>query len=101
MSTIITNTLAVTAILVVLGTPLWLVAWRGRRIATGRNFLIGAGAIGLTIGLLAGTSQRQVDLCLEAGNSDCVDSGTAGLRLLFIVLYLVAAWTVAYFIWKD
>jgi hypothetical protein len=101
LSTIIINTLVVTALLLVLGTPLWLVAWRTKRKTTIRNFLIGAGAVGLLIGLLAGASERQVLQCFDAGNSDCVDAGTAGLRLLFIILYVVSAWSAAYLIWKD
>jgi hypothetical protein len=52
-------------------------------------------------GSLAGISHRQVQQCQDAGLADCVDSGTAGLHLLFIGLFVVVTWFTAYTMYRD
>jgi hypothetical protein len=101
VGTIVITSLVITGLLAALATPLWIVYWRKRRLAGARNFLIGAGVVGVVCGLLAGASERQVNQCLEAGNSDCVDSGTIGLQLVFVIVYVVTVWVMAYLAWRD
>lgn len=91
----------VTLGLLILATPLFVMAWRRDRPATIRNFAIAAAVIGIASGSLAGISDRQTAQCLDAGLPDCFDSGTAGLQLLFIGIYLFAAWFAAYTMYRD
>ena len=85
----------------VLALPLFYVAWRSKRITTMRNFLIGAGSVALLCSILAGVSDRQVQQCRDAGNSDCVDAGTAGMQALMIAIYVIASWMAAASIYRD
>lgn len=101
MGTIVLTTFAVMALLAVLGAPLFYVAWRQGRRVTVRNFAFGGLGIGVMSGLLAGASERQVQQCLDAGNSDCVDSGTVGLQIVFVVGFTLAAWILGYLMWRD
>ncbi|HEX9848292.1 MAG TPA: hypothetical protein VGB33_07725 [Acidimicrobiia bacterium] len=101
MERILLTFLIVSGVTVVLGAPVFMVAWRKRRTKTIRSFLISAGVVGILSGLTAGSSERQVAQCLEAGNSDCVDSGAAGLQLLMMVIYVVVAWYSAIVIYRE
>lgn len=91
----------VTVGLLILATPLFVMAWSRQRTTTVRNFAIAAALVGAACGSLAGISDRQVTQCLDAGVADCIDSGSAGLQLLFIGLYLVVAWFTAYTLYRD
>jgi hypothetical protein len=88
-------------LLLVLAGPLFYVTWRKDRLTTARNFLIGGAIIAICCAVLAVVSERQVLQCLEAGNSDCIDSGAAGLQLLFVIGFTGTAWFNAYFMWRD
>jgi hypothetical protein len=97
----ITSMVIYGGLLLALAGPLFYVTWRKDRVPTARNFLIGAGAVAICCSVLAVVSERQVIQCSDAGNSDCIDSGAAGLQLLFVVLFTAVAWFNAYFMWRD
>jgi hypothetical protein len=97
----ITSLVMFGGLLIALAAPLLYMAWRRENLATARNFLIGAGVVAILCSVLAAVSERQVLQCLDAGNSDCVDSGAAGMQLLLIGLFAVAAWFNAFFMWRD
>jgi uncharacterized membrane protein len=97
----ITSLVMFGGLLIALAAPLLYMAWRRERLVTARNFLIGAGVVAILCSVLAVVSERQVLQCLDAGNSDCVDSGAAGMQLLLIGLFAVAAWLNAFFMWRD
>ena len=88
-------------LLIALAAPLLYMAWRKEMLVTARNFLIGAGVVALLCSVLAVVSERQVMQCLDAGNSDCIDSGAAGMQLLLVGLFVVVAWFNAFFMWRD
>lgn len=88
-------------LLATLAAPLLYVTWRKEKLATARNFLIGALLVAVCCAVLAVVSERQVIQCLNAGNADCIDAGAAGLQLLFVVLFAAAAWLNAFFMWRD
>lgn len=97
----VTNTAAILAVLVGLGLPLWIVAWRRRRRDTIRNFGIGAVVVAALVGIVEITSDRAVEECLAAGNPDCLDSGSAGMQLVMVAFYALVNWFVAYKIWTE
>ncbi len=91
----------ITAIVLALASPVFYVAWKKGRFTTLRNFAIGALLIGVLGAALEGVSERQVEQCLAAGNTDCFDSGTIGLQLLFVILFTVSAWSVAFVMYRE
>ncbi len=101
MDTFITSYVIYSALALALASPVSYVTWRKGRTTAMRNFFIGALVIALLCAVLSVVSERQVGECLDAGHSDCFDSGAVGLQLLFIGLYAAAAWFNAYFIWRD
>lgn len=66
-----------------------------------RSFGLGAVGIAILCAAVAAGSERQVAQCLDAGNSDCIDSGAAGLQLLMIVLYVITAWSTAWLNYRQ
>ncbi len=101
MGSILVTFVVITGLLAVLGAPLWIVAWRKNRLESVRNYLFAAIGVGLLCGFIAGASSRNVQQCLDAGNTDCLDSGGPGMHLIFIVLYAIVVWLAAYFMWRD
>lgn len=99
--TFLRTALVILGILVALGLPLWLVAWRERRRDTIRNFAIGALVVAVLAGIVAFTSQRAVEQCIAANGRQCIDPGSNGVQLVMVVLYVIANWFVAYKIWSD
>lgn len=97
----ITSLVIFGALLIFLAAPLYIVTWRRTRLTTARNFVLGALFIALLCATLETVSKRQVLQCIEAGHSDCFDSGAAGLQLLFVGLYAVTSWANAYLISRD
>jgi len=93
--------LAVTAVLVVLSAPVFLVTWRKDRKTATRNFVLGGVTLAIACAALAGISERQVEQCRAAGNSDCVDAGAMGLQLVLIAGYVIASWIVAWAIYRE
>jgi hypothetical protein len=66
-----------------------------------RSFGLGAIAVAILCAAIAAGSERQVAQCLEAGNSDCIDSGAAGLQLVIVVIYVIAAWSTAWLTYRE
>jgi hypothetical protein len=97
----ITSMVLYGGLLAVLAAPLFYVTWRKDRLTAARNFGIGGLVIALLCAVLAVVSERQVLQCLDAGNSDCFDSGAVGLQLLFIGIYAAVAWSNAFWMWRD
>jgi hypothetical protein len=97
----ITSLVIFTGLLVALAAPLFYVTWRKDRLTTARNFAISALVVAICCAVLAVVSERQVSQCLDAGNSDCIDSGAAGMQLLFVVIFTAISWFIAYFMWRD
>lgn len=98
---VITNSVIMTALIGVLCSPVFVLAWRRERLDTIRNFAIGSVFIGVLCGFIAMVSHRQVAQCIEAGNSDCVDSGAVGLQVLLVGLFVVASWVVSWTMWRS
>lgn len=97
----LTTFLLVTGLLILLAVPVFVVAWRKRRLTTIRSFLASAVGVGVLCGSIAAGSERQVTQCLEAGNADCIDSGAAGLQALMMAIYVIVAWVGAVLIYRD
>lgn len=101
MDTVITTTVIITALVAVMASPVFVVAWRRGRRDTIRNFAVGTVAIGVLCGSIAAVSERQVAQCVAAGNSDCIDAGAAGLQLVIIGIFVLASWVAASVMWRD
>lgn len=101
MTRALSTFLIVTGVMLVLGSPLFVVAWRHKRTTTTRNFLIGALTVGVLCAVLSGVSERQVGQCQSAGNPDCIDSGAVGLQLVMVGIYVLATWIAAASIYRD
>lgn len=81
-----------TGILLIFSIPIFYVAWRKGRNKTIRRFLIAAGSIGLLNAAVSASSARLINQCQAVNNRDCVDYGSAGMRLTFIVGYIIISW---------
>lgn len=98
---LIVSFVIITAIALALASPVFIVGWQRQRFRTIRNFSIGAILVGVCGAALEGVSERQVEQCMAAGNSDCLDSGTIGLQLLFLFFFVVAAWSSAFVMYRE
>ena len=78
-----------TALLLVIAAPVAVLAVKKGRRDRARRFLWTALGLGLMCGLLSLSSQRSVSRCEAAGNTLCLDFGTAGMQFLLVTLYLV------------
>ncbi len=101
MATFFVALLLFTGILLVLGSPVFVVAQRRDRKETARGFLIASGIVGLLCAIIAVGSERLVSQCEAAGNPSCLDSGAKGLQLVLVGGYVLAAWVIAYFQFQD
>ncbi|HET9260905.1 MAG TPA: hypothetical protein VFP42_12350 [Acidimicrobiia bacterium] len=101
MDTVITTTVIITSLVAVMASPVFVVAWRRQRRDTIRNFALGAVVIGVLCGSITAISERQVDQCLAAGNTDCIDAGAAGLQLVIIGIFVLSSWVAASVMWRD
>jgi len=90
-----------TGAMLILGAPVLMVGRRTGRTETAHRFLIAAGAIGLFNAALATGSERLVGQCRNAGNLGCVDYGSAGFQLLFVVGYIITSWVTAFIVSHD
>jgi hypothetical protein len=91
----------VAAMLLILGSPVLIVARRRRRRDTIRNFLVIGGVVALVCATIRLVSDRQVAQCEAAALPDCIDAGAAGLQMVFIVVFLLVDWVVAYSMAND
>jgi hypothetical protein len=94
-------TFAVLALLAVLALPLWIAAARKGRTDTIRRFAVSGGVLAFACGVIAGSSDRLIKQCEAAGYPNCVDPGSAGMQLVMIGIYAIAAWAVAIPMWRD
>ena len=101
MALIVVWTFFVTIGLWLLSVPLFYAAWKRQRSTTIRNFALSAFVIGIFCGTLATVSDRQVEQCVDAGGSQCFDSGAAGMQLTLITFYLLITWIAAYAMYRD
>lgn len=101
VETFVTSYVIFAGLALVLSSPVTYVAWRKNRMATMRNFMIGAFVIALPCAILDVVSERQMAQCLEAGISECLDIGRTGLQFLFVGVFALAAWFNAFFTWRD
>jgi hypothetical protein len=90
-----------TGILLVLSTPVFYLGWRKGRHRTVRRFLSAAGATGLIASAIATNSERLVAQCEAADYLNCLDIGSAGIRFLFIVAYVIVAWVKALMLFRE
>ena len=90
-----------TGLLLVLGVPVLVVAWRKGRNKTAHRFLIAAGLIGLISAVISATSDSLVSQCETAGNTGCLDFGSAGLQMLFVVGYIITSWVKAVILSRE
>jgi nucleoside permease NupC len=84
-----------------LSSPATYVAWRKDRVTTVRNFVVGAFVVALPCAILDVVSERQMSQCFQAGISECLDVGRAGMQFLLVGVFAVTAWFNAFFMWRD
>jgi hypothetical protein len=84
-----------TGILLLFTTPTFYMAWRKGRKKTIRRFLIAAIAVGFLVAVIAVSSGQLLDQCEAENNRACFDSGSAGLRLTFMVGFIIVSWVKA------
>jgi len=101
MATFLSALLFYAALLLVCTAPVLVLAWRRRRTRTVSRFLVAGASVGLIAAGGTATSERLVNQCTEAGNSICLDSGFAGLQILLVGGYIVAAVAKAYILYVD
>lgn len=91
MATFLRALLLFTGILLVLGAPVIVVAWRKGRHLMARRFLIAAGSVGILCAIISTTSEKLVSQCEAAGNTSCLDSGARGFQVLAVSIFAVGA----------
>ena len=93
MITFLYSIVLFSGLLLIVAVPVIFVARRREKSSTIRNFIVGAAATGTVLAIIKFTSDRAVQQCLDAGNSDtqCVDFGSTGMAVLFIGGYVVIA----------
>lgn len=97
----LTTFLIVGGVLLLAATPLFIVARMRKEPRTIRSFALGALVVAILCAAVAAGSERQVTQCLDAGNTDCIDSGAAGLQMVMIVLYVIAALSTAWLTYRE
>ena len=70
-----------------IGSPVMAVAYRRGKSRTMTKFLFAGLLTGLFAAILSATSDALVSRCDEAGNTGCLDYGTAGIQTLILVAY--------------
>jgi hypothetical protein len=84
-----------TGILLLLTTPTFYLAWRNGQKKTIRRFLIAAIAVGFVVAVIAVSSGQLLDQCEAENNRACFDSGSAGMRLTIMAVFVIVAWVKA------
>ncbi len=87
--------------MLLLALPLRYIALRHGREDSWRKAIITATVIAITLAVVDATSRRAVAQCWAAGNPTCVDSGSAGIQLLFAGGFVAWSWIIAYLIYND
>jgi len=86
----------VSGLLLVVTTPVFVLARRRKRTLLAWKFLVAVGAIGLFAAIAAVGSERLVDNCRDAGNYSCLDAGFTGFLFLIGLIYVIAVGTATY-----
>ncbi len=84
------------AALCLLAVPVHLVARRRGKPRVSLNFTIAAAVLGALMAITKYTSDQAVASCRAVGNTQCHDSGSVGILVLFIVGFWVVAWARAW-----
>jgi hypothetical protein len=81
--------------------PLLIVARKRRRPDTARKFAVAALCVAAVSAIISFTSDRLVAQCEAAGNPACIDSGSAGMKLVIVAIFAIVTWVVAYLMYQD
>ena len=84
-----------TGILLLFTTPTFYLAWRSGQKKTIRRFLIAAIVVGFVVAVIAVSSGQLLDQCEAENNRVCFDSGSAGMRLTIMAVFVIVAWVKA------
>ena len=84
-----------TGILLIFTIPTFYLAWRNGRNKTIRRFLIAAIVVGFVVAVIAVSSGQLLDQCEAENNRACFDSGSAGMRLTIMVVFVIVSWVKA------
>ena len=87
--------------MIVLAYPLRRVALQRGREHTWRNYIIGAVILAVVVAVVDTTSRIAVRQCFDAGNTSCVDFGSAGFQILITGGLVAYSWLMAFFIHND
>ena len=90
-----------TGILFLFTIPTFYLAWRKGRHKTIRRFLIAAIAIGLLVAVISASSGQLLEQGQNANNRDCFDSGSAAMRLIFMVSFIIISWVKAVILFDE
>ena len=85
-----------TGILLLFTIPTFYLAWRKGRKKTARRFLVAAILVGFLAAVIAVSSGQLLDRCEAANNRACFDYGSAGMRLTFMVGFIIVSWVRAF-----
>lgn len=89
------------AVLFVFSIPLIVVARHHGRNALARNFLIAGTIVAVVSTIIVVSSDRLVEMCLNAENEGCQDIGSTAFRMLLMGGYIVVALIEASLIARD
>lgn len=101
MTAVLGAFLVATAILLVICAPTLYLAWRKGHTKTVGRFLIAAGSVGLVLATLSGSSDVLLNQCQAVNGRDCVDAGSAGMRLTILGMFAIVAWTKAVILYNE
>lgn len=101
VTSFVSQFLADLLLLSVFSIPLVLVARHVGRKRLIRNFALAAAIVAAVAASIATSSEILVQQCFDAGNTGCVDFGSAGFRMLLLGGYIIAALGEAYLVAQD
>ncbi len=101
LAVFLTTLLKVTAVLLLLSVPVFLLARKRADTEISRKFVIGASAVGLFCAVAEAGAHRQIANCEAAGNPSCFDSGGAGIQLLAIASFVIVAGVKTMDLYRD
>ena len=87
--------------MIVLAYPLRRIALARGRDHTWRNYITAAVALAVIVAVVDTTSRIAVRQCFEAGNTSCIDFGSAGFQILITGGLVAYSWLMAFFIRND
>ena len=96
MATFFGSLLTGTGVLLVVGTPVFVMASRRGRKPLATKFFIAAVAIGFFFAVASAGSERLIGSCRAAGNYSCLDAGYTGFLFLVGLIYVIAVAAATY-----